>query len=134
MSDARTVGITNGQAIECQKNERGTAMSGTARQGEMTFAVTGREEPMKLIDADDVLSLVDDITGDPGYRDAWQATIRRGIADLPEAVVRCENCIYWDTQDRSTGGVAKCNYQSVARFLSYTDADDFCSHGERRTE
>ena len=89
---------------------------------------------MKLIDADDVLSLVDDITADQGYRGVWEATLRRGIKDLSEGVVRCMNCIYWDMQDRSICGIAKCNYQSVARFLSYTDADDFCSHGERRTE
>ena len=88
----------------------------------------------KLIDMDDVLSLVDDTTADPGYRGVWEATLRRGITDLPEAIVRCKDCLYWDTQDRSTIGIAKCNYQSVARYLLYTDFDDYCSYGERKTD
>ena len=55
------------------------------------------------------------------------------IEHTPEAVVRCKDCIYWDTKDRGTV-VAKCSYQSAERYLLYTDADDYCSHGERKTD
>lgn len=47
-------------------------------------------------------------------------------------VVRCKGCKHW-------GGVVyggRCRYWSAPMYgmTHYTSADDFCSHGERRTE
>lgn len=95
---------------------------------------------MKLIDADALLKTIEKHCYQVWYdrtsieKGMTLTGIRQAINEQPEAVIRCRDCIYWDTQDRSTVGIAKCNYQSVARYLAYTDADDFCSYGERKTD
>ena len=82
----------------------------------------------KLIEADALLAEYDRLhVGEPGRA-------RKMIEDAPEAVVRCKDCIYWDTQDRSTGGIAKCNYYSAERYCVYTNSKDYCSGGERKTD
>ena len=90
---------------------------------------------MKLVDKDDVLSLVDDIIADSGYRHTWVATIRRGIADLPEAVVRCRDCEYWDMPTDGISTWARCDFFSCPeKVVVETNANGFCSDGARKED
>jgi hypothetical protein len=45
-------------------------------------------------------------------------------------VVRCKNCMYWS----GYGGRCKHWGSPLAGTVHYTNAEDFCSYGERRTE
>ena len=56
---------------------------------------------------------------DAGYRD--------GIAAAEKKLVRCKDCRYWDDDRR-------CNGIKNGLVVEYTDEDDFCSYGERRSE
>ena len=55
------------------------------------------------------------------------------IGDIPAAdvveVVRCRECMYWE---RGKDYCAYCNHW--AGMLTETDADNFCSYGERRDD
>lgn len=46
-------------------------------------------------------------------------------------VVRCKDCKHWDEQDNIFSG---CRCTCWKGIWDYTKADDFCSHGERRTD
>lgn len=66
--------------------------------------------------------------------DVSVACVLGAIAEQPEAVVRCCDCVYWDTQDQTANMIAKCNYYSAERYCVYTNSKDYCSGGERKTD
>ena len=45
-------------------------------------------------------------------------------------VVRCKDCIYWD----GMGYEGRCEPHKNGLIREYTNYDDFCSYGERRTD
>ena len=50
-------------------------------------------------------------------------------ADVVE-VVRCKDCVYWDGR----GWDGRCEAHMNGLVRDYTNYDDFCSYGERKTE
>lgn len=84
------------------------------------------------------------------YNEAWQDALNRAdseIEALPSAqeIIRCHQCGYWDRDtlqhnfnDFRDWNEAEClvlaerdGYHEINR---YTEADDFCSRAERRTD
>lgn len=51
---------------------------------------------------------------------------------FPE-VVRCGGCIWWEERDRN-GFVGRCNNPLNGLTNEFSDDEDFCSYGERKTE
>lgn len=61
------------------------------------------------------------------HRTETQAdALREALALVPEAVVRCENCIYWEPTKLSSGNCGRA-------FEITAYKDDYCSYGERGT-
>ena len=52
------------------------------------------------------------------------------IGSLPEAIVRCKDCVHYDLFNNGTNGTCQKNIDAMAVFYP----NDFCSYGERRTE
>lgn len=77
---------------------------------------------MRLIDADALERAIMD-TG------IYPATVRRAIRKAPEAVVRCEDCLY----SRRIYGHLDCIYGICYRNTA-NDAAMFCSYGQRRED
>ena len=84
---------------------------------------------MRLIDADAIKYIKDD-SGIYGF----DLTYRGNIESMPTVdavhVVRCKKCKYWD------GSVCEVHSEWPDQYstghMDYTEADDFCSYGERR--
>ena len=85
---------------------------------------------MKLIDADKILEALgvfkDKKHGDPHFLAAI-ATAMEIIEGMPEAVVRCWDCIYWEPATLSSGNCGR-----ALEITAYKD--DYCSYGKRRTD
>ena len=48
-------------------------------------------------------------------------------------VVRCENCVFWDTESKGFSDEHICKMHSIVAVHSrYTNPTDYCSYGERR--
>lgn len=93
---------------------------------------------MRLIDADSLKEELMDLNAGSGNVCAILTTIICSIIDdRPEAVVRCKDCAYWNRNDYIPGrDIARCDWFSILeeesnKKFEYTDADDFCSNGER---
>lgn len=99
----------------------------------------------KYIDAEGVMRVCYDSflkTGNKAYREIFALVEAVPAADVAE-VVRCCKCIYWDrdtirhqSNDFRDWNEAEClvlaeldGYNEINR---YTEADDFCSRGERK--
>ena len=91
---------------------------------------------MKLIDSDKILEALgmftDEKCGNPHFMNGI-ATVLELIEDMPEAVVRCEDCLY------NYGNAEDCEYNQNDIVCTYFDTDgldasDFCSYGERRSD
>ena len=91
---------------------------------------------MKLINAELVLTMLkafkDEKYGNPHFMNGI-ATVIELIEDMPEAVVRCEDCLY------NYGNAEDCEYNQNDIVCTYFDTDGmdasgFCSYGERRTD
>lgn len=78
---------------------------------------------MRLIDADALADALFD------QRRTYPQWVADTIGNMPDMVVRCKDCIYW--QDNNSG------YPHIGckwREDETPDPDDFCSAGERRSE
>ena len=89
---------------------------------------------MKLIDADKLLEALgvfkDKKHGDPHFLKGIE-TAREIVEQMPEAVVRCGDCEYAESE------VYKNNETWLRRCMAYSHVaydDDYCSYGERRSE
>lgn len=81
---------------------------------------------MKLIDADTILEALGAFSGgDPHFLNGI-ASAREIIEGMPEAVVRCWNCIYWEPATLSSGNCGRA-------FEITAYKDNYCSYGERKT-
>ena len=61
------------------------------------------------------------------------------IDSLPTAdvvpVVRCKDCVFWDTESIGFSDEHICKMHSIVAVHSrYTNPTDYCSYGERRCE
>ena len=60
--------------------------------------------------------------------------IKKIITEFPTAdvgeVVRCKDCIYWECR----GYNGRCEAYHNGLIRDYTNYDDFCSYGEKRSE
>ncbi len=69
----------------------------------------------------------------PEYADGWNAAIEiienAPAADMVE-VVRCKDCVYWE----DGGYDGRCEAYQNGLIRDYTNYDDFCSYGERKTD
>lgn len=88
----------------------------------------------RYIDADKALEDFDewvDTTGALGKGTSYYYEARSYIEDVPTAdaveVVRCKDCLYWE---KGKGYEPYCNH--FGNMMSVTNADDFCSYGERK--
>ena len=54
---------------------------------------------------------------------------------LPEAVVRCRDCENWGRNEMCNGAAPCEQWSDIEDWrFKYTEGDDFCSYGERRTD
>lgn len=88
---------------------------------------------MKLINADKLLealgAFTDENHGDPHFLNGIE-TVREIIEGMSEEVVRCGDCEYYTAYDECT-----CPHWDIDQNnYPYTDEDDYCSYGERRTD
>ena len=86
----------------------------------------------RYIDADKVLNWISamaDIQGTFGKALCHEFSKAVRSSELPdvEKVVRCKECIYWEN---GKGYTPYCNHPDS--MLMDTNADDFCSYGERK--
>ena len=63
--------------------------------------------------------------------------IRTNIQGLPTAdvvpVVRCKDCVFWDTESTGFSDEHICKMHSIVAVHSrYTNPTDYCSYGERQ--
>lgn len=66
-------------------------------------------------------------TNDSWYEEAYNMAIE----SLQTDIVRCKDCIYWQSGDMGTGEV----YEPYCEMLdTETDESAFCSDGQRRKE
>ena len=86
---------------------------------------------MKLIYAEMVLAMLeafkDEKYGNPHFMNGI-ATVRELIEDMPEAVVRCGDCMMFDL-DGADEGEGWCWWHDTIIKLN-----DYCSYGERRSD
>ena len=82
---------------------------------------------MKMIDADTILEALGAFQGgtrgDPHFLNGIE-TAREIVEGMPEAVVRCWDCIYWEPATLSSGNCGR-----ALEITAYKD--DYCSYGER---
>lgn len=88
----------------------------------------------RYIDADKALEDFDewcDTTGALGKGTSYYYEARSCIEDVPTAdaveVVRCKDCLYWE---KGKDYEPYCNH--FGNMMADTNADDFCSFGERK--
>ena len=88
----------------------------------------------RYIDADKALEDFDewcDTTGALGKGTSYYYEARSCIEDVPTAdaveVVRCKDCLYWEK-----GKVYEPYCNHFGNMMADTNADDFCSYGERK--
>lgn len=94
---------------------------------------------MKLINADAIIAALESFSdrahGNQHFLNGIE-TAKELIAEADETVVRCEECIYWQDQKDGVVEVPVCKYDCRGNkrgVVIVMGADDFCSHGERRT-
>lgn len=87
---------------------------------------------MKLIDADDALEIVDRVRlFGKGNCDK----VRKLIEDLPETVVRCRDCEYWNMHIDGIDKWARCDFFSTPKKVAVmTSSDGFCADGIRKED
>lgn len=61
------------------------------------------------------------------------AEIDRTIKEAKEDVVRCKDCKHWASHRVAKYGRCMC-VEEIAEGQWHTQAEDFCSHGERKEE
>ena len=91
---------------------------------------------MRLIDADALIDTIAIIAKKFAKSDAQKALMGRVIYHLehkPECIVRCGNCKHWASHRAAKYGRCMC-VEEIAEGQWHTQADDFCSHGERKEE
>ncbi len=68
-----------------------------------------------------------------------EAVLCEDIRKIPTAdvvpVVRCKDCVFWDTESKGFSDEHICKMHSIVAVHSrYTNPTDYCSYGERRCE
>lgn len=83
----------------------------------------------KLIDTDDLKKILLE-------KSFWPVIVKSALEQIPEAVVRCEECEYYiptedlpDVYKNEIGADGFCENTD-----KYADADGFCNFGKRRSD
>ena len=106
-----------------------TEATGTEDGKKTGTALTGKGEPMDLIErqkAIDVADAVWSVTGDKNVAKVWDQ-----LKDLPSAqpeIIRCKDCIYF-TPEKSGEHWNVCRFYDAPK-----TADGYCNDAERKEE
>lgn len=80
----------------------------------------------KLIDTD---MFVNEIMGEPSGEIHYPAWCMDKVKKMPEAVVRCKDCGFYDTSEKDVFCKSLCKCKNLG---CYMGANEFCSSGVRR--
>ena len=87
---------------------------------------------MRLIDADALIAWTDNYCVDEKFTVAHFANMVRDMPTAQPEIIRCKDCEHW--RERKYLKTTK-RYVHFCRFNAiYTEADDYCSKAERRTD
>lgn len=80
---------------------------------------------MRLIDADEAFRVLSDYYH---HRTETQAdALREALGLVPEAFVRCKDCMYYDKSREGVAGFHRCSF-----FLRWEPTGGFCHYAQRR--
>lgn len=86
---------------------------------------------MKLIDADKAFEVLSEYYHHRTY--IQHDALREALDRVPEAVVRCKDCRYYDKGKNESEEWSECRYYWYVSDFDVSP-DCFCSRGERRSD